>query len=426
MPRKILAIALVSLTVLMFDFSRAWADQRDDEIADLKAQVNGLIRRIEVLEQERAEAKQETKKPQEADVQKSEPSVVMEKLPSRLKIKGRVVVGFFDSGKAGSYPSGSFEVPDIKIQFGFEPDDINKIVLRMNLNSGTFSSLDYAYIDTNLSELLHFAMPLNSRIGRARLEFGEETVSNNAVEGALPSNSAANVDGKDEGFQLYGKWGKAKSFGYAISVTNGNSGTGSDNGVAKSFTGKLFTSMFDPLAMSVSYHNSGSLKSSNAEMSIAGLTSRPANAARWSRDIWEFDLRYDFKKGKILNPPAFSDSKAIIRLAYGVFNDDVSTTAALGDRRERSGQYGFTEGLYHLTDKFYLAGRVSVVDLAGDVTASLNNITCNNYERYSLGMGYRLTGNVILKASYDWNRESGPGVDEVDNDLLSAVVTSQF
>jgi hypothetical protein len=41
-------------------------------------------------------------------------------------------------------------------------------------------------------------------------------------------------------------------------------------------------------------------------------------------------------------------------------------------------------------------------------------------------MGYRLTGNVILKASYDWNRESGPGVDEVDNDLLSAVVTSQF
>ncbi len=93
-----------------------------------------LLRRIEALEQEQANTQVAISKQQEELSKKMEPSSIMEKVVSKLKLKGRWVAGFFDSGKAGSYPSGSFEVPDAKIQFSLEPDDINKIVMRLNLN----------------------------------------------------------------------------------------------------------------------------------------------------------------------------------------------------------------------------------------------------------------------------------------------------
>lgn len=348
----------------------------------------------------------------------------MNNLLSKLKIKGRIAAGYYDSGKAGSYPSGSFEVPDAKVQFSFEPDEINKAVLRLNLNNGSFNSVDYAYLETNLSKFFGLSFPLSSRIGRAKTEFGEETMWNNPIEGALPSNSASNVDGRDEGVHLSGKIGKNKPVGYSLSVSNGNTGTGSDNSMAKAFTGKVYYNIIDPLYISASYYNSGSIKNQNAEMSIAGLTSAPTGAVRWKREIWEVDLRYDYKKGKNFFLPAFSDSKAILQIAYGNFRDGVSSTTATSAKR--SGQYGFADGLYNLTKKLYVAGRFSFVDLDDGVTASLNNITSNKYQRYSLGAGYRITGNTILKLSYDWNRQSGAGIDVADSNLLSAVVAAQF
>lgn len=426
MVRRFLILLLIAAVVFMSGMPHLQADQRDDEIAVLKTQVQGLLDRIEALEQGQAQSKETASQPKEEAAKKAEPNVTMANLASKLKLKGRWVAGYFDSGKAGSFPSGSFEVPDAKLVMSFEPDDINKIVLRMNLNNAAFNSVDYSYIDTNLTKLFDLSLPLTSRIGRMKLEFGEETLWNNPLEGVVVSNSAGNVDGKDEGLQLSGKLGKEKGINYSMSVTNGTSGTGSDTSTAKAFTGKLSYNVFNPLYVSASYYHSGSMKSSNSEMSIAGLTSRPANAARWTREIWEMAMRYDLNKGKVFNPPALSDSKAILQFAYGGFSDDVSATAALGNSSKRNGQYGFAEGIYNFTKKFYGAGRVSFIALDGDTTASLNNITSNEYQRYSLGVGYRLTTSTILKLGYDWNRELGKGMDGADNNLLSAVIASQF
>jgi hypothetical protein len=425
MRKNFLNTVLISLAVIIFISSSAKADERDEEIASLKDQVQGLLKRIEALEQGQAKAKEAAVKQEEAAAKKTEPSVVMEKLISKLKLKGRWAAGYYKSGKAGSYSSGSFEVPETKLVFSFEPDEINKITLRFNLNNATFNSVDYSYIDTNLAKFFNLPIALNSRIGRLRIDFGEEWLWNNPVEGVLTSNSAANVDGKDEGLQLLGKIGKTKPLGYVFSVTNGNSGTGSDTSAAKSFTGKLYYNVFEPLYISASYYNSGTMKGSNTEIAIAGLTSRPGNAAKWSRHIWEVDMRYDYKKGKTLSPPAYSDSRAIIQLAYGGFSDAVTTTPALGGAK-RTGMYGFIEGTYNLTRKFYLASRTSFIDLNDDTIASLNNINCHRYTRYSLGAGYRLTSNTIFKLDYDWNRESGPGISEAGNNLLSVVMASQF
>ena len=131
------------------------------------------------------------------------------------------------------------------------------------------------------------------------------------------------------------------------------------------------------------------------------------------------DARYDFKKGKKpLEPPAYSDSRAIVRVSYGEFND-ISNIGIHGN-------FGFVDGIYNLTKKIYTAGRYSFVNLDGDTTATLNSVTANEYARYSLGLGYRWSENTILKLSYDWNKESGSNTEDSDNNLLSAIVATQF
>ena len=396
------ALAVLFLVGMVTPYS--FADEGVDEISALKSQVQALMQRIEKLEAGQAKAKEEAVKTKEEMAKIKETTVATQASKvdlanalSKLKLKGRAAVGFFDSGKAGSYPAGSFEMPDAKIQFAFEPDAINTVVMRFSLNNATAQSplLDYFYLQSKdfLPSLKNTPFSLSSRLGRFKLGFGEETWSDNLVESVLPSKSAAGASVIDEGLELAGKIKLAelglkglKPLGWVFSISDGNSGVGLDSGTAKALMSKLYYSPIEPLYLSLSYYDSGSLKSSNSEFSIAGLAARPTNATNWERQVWEVDTRYDFGKGKKpLDPPAFSDSKAILRLSYGAFHDTTSTAGAA----ERTGNFGLVDGLYNLTKKFYAAGRYSFVDLSSDTTATLNSVTANKYDRYSLGAGFR-------------------------------------
>jgi len=434
MRKKIFSGILVFLLVTLFNAPILKADIRDEQISVLKTQVEDLLKRIEKLEAGQAKAKEESLKAKEelAKIKETTQTVQAARVDlanalSKLKLKGRAALGFFDSGKAGAYPAGSFEIPDAKIQFAFEPDKINTVVMRFNLNNATAQSplLDYFYLQSKdfLPVLKNSPFSLSTRLGRFKLGFGEETWSDNPVEGVLPSNSAAKATIIDEGLEFAGKVKldklKLKPLGWVVSVSDGNSGVGSDSTAGKAFMGKLYHSPVEPLYLSASYYNSGRLDSSNTEMSLAGLVSRPSGENDWDRTVWEVDARYDFGKGKKpLDPPAFSDSKAIIRLSYGQFKDDAN--------RSRDGNFGFVEGTYNLAKKFYAAGRFSFVDINGDGTATLNGVIANRYERYSLGGGYRWTDNTILKLGYDWNKNSWSGIGDADDNLLSAMVATQF
>ncbi len=426
---------LVFVLIVTFVFSfflPGLALAEGEEIQLLKAQVKELMQRIEGLEQQQAKNKEEVAQHKEELSKKfNSAKVDLSNAFSKLKLKGRVAAGFLKSGKGGSYPSGSFEIPDAKIQFSFQPDDFNTFVMRFNLNNATAQSplLDYLFLQSKdfLPFLKETPFSLNGRLGRFKLGFGEETLSDNPVEGFLPSNSAGKVGVTDEGLEFSGKIKMDKAglqpLGWVVSVSNGNSGVGSDSGMAKAFMGKLYYSPINPVYLSASYYDSGNLKTSNSEFTIAGLATRPSGATNWKRKVWEVDTRYDFGKGKKpLEPPVYSDSKAILRLSYGAFHDITSTAAS----RERSGNFGFVDGMYNLNRKVYVAGRYSIVDLDNDVTASLNSVTANKYDRYSLGFGYRWSENTIVKLSYDWNETSGPGIDDASDNLLSALVTAQF
>ena len=426
----VLALFLFNITVV-----NVFAEgSKEEELTVLKSQVQELLKRIEKLEVEQVVSKEESKKAKEEVTKLKETSqatqaarVDLANSLAKLKIKGRAALGFLDSGKAGSYPAGSFEMPDVKIQFGFQPDDINTLVLRFNVNNATAQSplMDYFFLQSKdfIPALKDSPFSLSARLGRFKLGFGEETWTDNLVEGIVPSNSAARATVVDEGLEFAGKVKLDKiglePLGVVVSVSDGNSGVGSDSTASKAFMGKLYHNPIKPLYVSGSYYNSGELDSSSSEMSLAGVTSAIQSGMAWRRSVWELDARYDFGKGKKpLEPIVFSDSKAIVRLSYGEFKDD--------GNRTRSGNLGFVDGIYNLTKKFYAAGRYSFIDMNGDVTATLNSVTANRYDRFSLGGGYRWNDNVILKLGYDWNKNSGPGVNDADDNLLSALVATQF
>ena len=435
MWNRFFKLAVLALFLFNITMVNVFAEgSNEEELTVLKSQVQELLKRIEKLEAEQLSSKEESKKAgeelkkiKEGQAGGAASKVDLANSLAKLKIKGRAALGFFDSGKAGSYPAGSFEMPDAKIQFGFQPDDINTLVLRFNVNNATAQSplMDYFFLQSKdfIPALKDSPFSLSARLGRFKLGFGEETWTDNLVEGIVPSNSAARATVVDEGLEFAGKVKLDKiglePLGVVVSVSDGNSGVGSDSTASKAFMGKLYHNPIKPLYVSGSYYNSGELDSSSSEMSLAGVTSAIQSGMAWRRSVWELDARYDFGKGKKpLEPIVFSDSKAIVRLSYGEFKDD--------GNRTRSGNLGFVDGIYNLTKKFYAAGRYSFIDMNGDVTATLNSVTANRYDRFSLGGGYRWNDNVILKLGYDWNKNSGPGVNDADDNLLSALVATQF
>lgn len=437
MYRKLVASAVVLGAVSVSSLAFAL----DDNEVILKILIKkGIVTQQEVDEmrtevaKEKATAKVVVPKDLEERVSDVEKGLLskagLEKLSSRLTFKGRYAAGYFDSQKKGAYPNGSFQIPDVKAQFIFLPDDINAVIMRLSLNNAAFNSVDYLYLDTNIMKLTPWEespFTLSSRLGRMKIDFGEETWTNNPIDNILPSNSAANVTGYDEGLQLSGKIGRERPLGWALGLANGNSGTGLDTDWAKAFSAKVSYNPIDPLYISGSYYNSGSLGAASSELSIAGITAPPTYALNWNRQIVEADVRYDIEKGRVVNPPAYCDSLAFVRGTYGYFYDSAS---ALDTRNtaNRQGSYGAIEGMYNITPKFYTAGRASIIGLAGtDHAASLNNVACNLYERYSLGLGYRLTNAMLLKGSYDINlQKKGTGGEDPKDGLLSILMAGHF
>jgi hypothetical protein len=393
--------------------------------ADSEALIKLLIKKGLITEQELESAAaelggQEAKPP----AKQAALPAMLDKAGSALKIKGRWAAGYFQGGKSGSDPNGAFRAPEAKMQFAFAPDSVNTIIMRGNFNNATFNNLDYFYLESkNFLPLEDLPFDYATRLGRFKMDFGEETWSDNPVESALPSNSVAKVGGNDEGAQLAVSLKTSWSPRLSAGIFNGNTGTGTDNAGPKAYTAKLSVTPLDELYLSTSFFDSRALKGQASEMSIGGLTAAPTGAVNWARRAWEIDARYDIGKGKAkLDPPAYSDSLAYIRGAYGLFTDDAKGGI------DREGDYAFLEGLWNFHPKLYGAARWSILDFDHETSATINSITTvKRQQRYALGAGYRWSKNTIIKGEWAIDHESGRvGADDASNNLLSLIAASQF
>lgn len=429
--------------IMFLSVMKSFASSSDSN-SEINSLINILVKKgyispnqaDKILKQEKKnQAKQKKIKLQEKLNEETEISEMVKKetskwggfsvsgLRSQLSLKGRFFAGFIDSQNPGTNylgygHAGSFQVPEAKVQLTWSPTDRISVVERLNLSNATFNGLDYFYLQVN--KILPWDPESNLKIGQIRLNVGEETWTNNPVgnTAGLISNSASNVTGFGRGIELDGYFYPKllPTLGYAISATNGvgiNTTPGTSQAVNDSdmgYSGKIFWKPVKPLYVSASYYTSEIKGTGGSALSIAGYNSAPAGTINdWKKDVWEGDVEWNIIKSLTAAG------------AYGYFSNKPDAGTNI------NGDYWYIQAKYDFTPKFFAGIRYSDVKLDNGATATLDNIaSANEYTRTSFGIGYHLNKLVTLKAEYDWDQNTRPGLTKIDDNMFTAGVAAQF
>lgn len=344
---------------------------------------------------------------------------------SILKIDGRLFMGIIDSDANGAYPNRALDIPDAKLRFTFTPRKDFTIVNRFSNNKATGNGFDYFYLDLNN---WGGALPGHAlRMGKVKEDIGEETWTDNPVEGVLITNSASAVGGYDGGINFRGSLPIGMPASYSLSVLNGTGGVGSsNNGLA---TGaKIGIAPYKHFYLSVSGYDSGDdIKFGGAviapALKVANLQTVPAGATSWHRTLWEVDARWNYGTTgiKSLIPGGANPSRCQLATAYGQAKDNFTGAT------DRTANYWYAEGLVNATGRLYFASRYSTVQLNDGQTATLvdSTVAVNRYSRVSLGAGFHLTPLTDLKAEYTRNTTNG-GTSKPDLNQLAIGLATKF
>ncbi|MHB9025022.1 MAG: hypothetical protein ACYC7E_12770 [Armatimonadota bacterium] len=354
------------------------------------------------------------------------PTVQAASKGSTIKIDGRMFLGIFSSEDDGAYTNRALDVPDAKLRFTYTPSKDISVITRFSIKRATTTDgFDYFYLEMkNWGGVL----PGHAlRIGKVKMDVGEETWTDNPVEGILLTTSAAIVSGYDGGINFRGPLPIDIPATYSLGVYNGTGGLGSSTG-AFPISAKLGIAPTENLYLSGSVFTSGNLLKSDGTVSspalkVANLQSVPAGATTWSRDLWEVDVRWNYGKTGVKPVIPSSATQPFFQLgaAYGHFEDDFTGAA------DDAGNYWYVEGLVNVTPKVYLASRYSDVQLDDGATLKLvdSKVAVNSYNRLSLGVGYHLTPLTDLKVEYTINNAKG-GVSTPELNQIAVGIATKF
>jgi hypothetical protein len=320
----------------------------------------------------------------------------------KVNLSGEGGVAFFKTGSEGFAPDSDFRVDEARL-FVEAPiwkevyfySGVN-LATREDPNLGLY--LDELYLDfEDVSQLWGRDNQLNVRAGRMDIPFGEEYLTRYAIDNPLISHSVSDFWGVAPGVELYGALDK---FSYVLAVQNGGGANGvQDFDNDKSVAGRIG---FDPNRhwhFSVSGMRTGDLNVQEDMISALwfgngffqslggpGTTIFYVNlvegdvTARWNGghvSVFGGYARYGD------NDPAADDGRNIY--------------------------YYSIEGVQDLPEKFYAAMRFSEV-LAADGIPIVGEGSPGDYFsdpatelwRFSLGLGYRFSDRLVLKAEYSF------------------------
>jgi hypothetical protein len=344
-----------------------------------------------------------------------------------IKIDGRLFVGIFSSGENGAYPNRALDMPDAKLRFTFTPSKDIIFVSRFSNNKAAQNGFDYFYLD--LKDWGGVAPGHLLRLGKQKIDIGEETWTDNPVENILITNSAAGVGGYDVGAGFRGDIPVGIPATYSLAVLNATGEVGaSARGLATA--AKLAASPIKNLYLSAGLYQSGDLIKADGTvgapaLKVANLKSAPAGSTGWERTLWEVDARWSYgPTGVKPTIPSKADQAPFqLAAALGQFKDNFSGEGIA----DREGRYWYVEGLYNATEKIYLATRLSEVTLDDDAIAKLADspVAVNKYRRLSLGAGYHLTALTDIKLEVTKNTTSG-GASEPDIDQIAIGIATKF
>ncbi|MEW6027179.1 MAG: hypothetical protein AB1599_07790, partial [Planctomycetota bacterium] len=332
----------------------------------------------------------------------------------KVDFKGsRLAAGYMDNGSStlpGNAGDGTFGVPDAKLRANAQFGEDTVAVFRLSFNNAAAPSAEYAFVKmSNLLKKLTKSDTVNPDIyvGKMKVNYGEETWTNNPIESASVTNSIGGLFGNDVGVEFRQNALPIElplTLGYSVSLLNGGDGAAAgvvDDNNEKGYALKAMGTMKSmPLYFSLSQVDSGNI--------LAGSTSGMGSfAGPGYVKGYQMDVRYDLLEGAQKFTPAkaplFSDAKGVFRLAYGQGSKGtknlISETTTM-----------LLDGIYNVNKEWYVAFRYS----------SFENAAGNQSTRTSIGGGHRLSDNAILKLDYTTNTEEPT---DTDNDSVSLLMT---
>lgn len=380
--------------------------QQETSIQELQAEIARLRERVSELESLKAQLdrlERQLQKGQETHL----PAVTAAHRETKIAVDGRFFVGVFGTQPDGCFPNRTLDIPDSKVRFTFQPSPHVVLVNRFSASRTGASSMDYLYID--LMDWGGIWRGHTLRIGKHKLDIGQETWTDNPVENVVITNAVSHISGLDEGLNLRGPLGAGSHpWTYSIELVNGSQGSAP---APSQWTWgvKVGGPVADKVHVSASYMRTGNLVKRDGtldrpDLNIAEVFDPPAGATGWRRSFWEIDLRYGYgKEGVKPVVGSEADTPWQLALAYGRFRDDAEGAP------DRKGSFGFVETLLNLTPRVYLALRFSQIALEDGATAKLGGspVEVNEYRRYSLGLGYRLSRLTHFKTEYTLNETRG-------------------
>jgi hypothetical protein len=302
------------------------------------------------------------------------------------------------------------------LSFWYDLDAIREGVARDN----TFFPVQqvYARVDNVLDQSW-----LNVKLGRAFMPFGEEYLQWDSIDNPLGSFSTAVPWAQDEGIVFFGDLLPNNKLSYAASVQNGNSTFNFDDNSNKTAAARLTSQLLPWLHVSGSYLNLGKQGNNTvkgtSEFWLSGMHIQPLGATTAAGGASPSNM----VAGQALEGDVVISDPHLGRIwaNYGY----LSTQDGGGGVFNRIIRWYTGEILGYVPstkEKAYVVGRYSAIGtfnpnlgyrFAG--TELANNVLGNNSSpyaalnynqrdlyRWSLGVGYKFTENVVWKAEYSW------------------------
>jgi hypothetical protein len=320
----------------------------------------------------------------------------------QVRIGGEGGVVFWKTGSEGMSPQSEFRLDEARLFV--ESPVVDNVYFYGELNLATREEPDVelrlgeAYLEfEDVSRLWGRDRMLNLRLGRVYTPFGEEYQNRYAIDNPLISHSLSDLWSVDEGLELYGCLGKVS---YAFAVQNGGIPDTADFNSDKSLAGRVG---FDPsprVHLSVSAMRTGDLNVHGDQLSAMWFGNAffrslgSSNTTHFGADLVEGDLQWRLPHGHLH--------------AFGgyIHYDDNDSSA----NNRRDVYYYSLEGVHELGRKFYAGARFSQIFahkgfpiLAdGQFGQYFFGSLTEQIWRLSLGVGYRWSQNLVLKAEYSF------------------------
>jgi len=343
----------------------------------------------------------------------------------KVHLSGGGAVGFFHSQPHGQFPNAEFRVDEAKLFV--EAPILGDVYFFGEINifsreEGTMAPGE-VYLDVeNLSRLWKKDRQLNLRIGRFDIPFGEEYLTRDAIDNPLISRSLVDLWGVDEGVEIYGSFGK---FSYVAAVQNGGNDRARDFDGDKSVAIRLEADPTPWLHLSVSAMRTGDLDAIDDGVSELWLgpglvySLGSASTTRFEANLLEGDLQLKFPH-------------TTVKAFGGVLQYDDNDPLA-NNRREM--YYYCVEGTQRIYKRLYGAARWSQMfgekgfPVAGNGAADPYAFSKLTKELWllSVGLGYRFSDQLILKAEYSFQRgKELDGTLRDQEDMFAATAAFAF